>query len=67
MEGNELGKVKSFECPLCSGFLPIRIDKKRKPYVICPRCGIQMFVRYEEGIERLKSKTVIKRLSDTLH
>lgn len=59
--------VRAFHCPLCNEPLPLRIDKKGKPYVMCPSCGIQMFVRYEKGIERLKKKTVTKKLSETLY
>jgi len=63
---NEFGEVEAFPCPLCNEYLPVKDDKKGKPYVMCPDCGVQMFIRYALGIERLKSKTVIKRLDETL-
>ena len=30
----------------------MRDSKKRKPYVVCDPCGVQMFVRSPSGIER---------------
>lgn len=54
MEKAELKlKDKSYDCPLCENELPIRIDKRKKPYVICDDCGLQMFIRYPKGIDRL--------------
>ena len=44
-----------FPCPVCQGLLPVRSDRKGKPYVICDHpCGLQMFVRRPEGIRRLR-------------
>lgn len=45
--------MSSFPCPVCQKPLKIRWSKKDKPYVVCA-CGVQMFVRYEAGIERLE-------------
>ncbi len=44
----------SFPCPLCNQNLDVRLSKKNKPYVICDYCGLQMFIRKHEGIERFK-------------
>jgi len=44
---------ETFPCPLCKKERRIRWTKKEKPYLICDRCGVQMFVRYEEGIMKL--------------
>ena len=47
------GSVDYFPCPICRGLLPVRTDRKGKPYVHCDRpCGLQMFVRGKEGIQR---------------
>lgn len=41
-----------FPCPICGTGLDVRDSKKRKPYVVCDPCGVQMFVRSPSGIER---------------
>jgi len=43
-----------FRCPLCQRSLEIRETKKEKPYLTCDHCGLQMFVRYRKGIQRLE-------------
>lgn len=43
---------RRFPCPLCGEGLDVRESKKRKPYVICNPCGVQLFVRGEKGIRR---------------
>ncbi len=44
-----------FPCPLiCGDRLEIRESKKGKPYIVCNTCGLQMFVRTEDGIRRFK-------------
>lgn len=40
-------------CFLCGHFLPIKLTKKDKPVLICNSCGLQAFIRYPKGIERL--------------
>jgi hypothetical protein len=40
-------------CFLCGNRLDQRIDKNEKRYFICDPCGIQLFVRRKQGIERL--------------
>ena len=42
---------KLFPCPVCTEGLEVRRSKKDKPYVICQRCGVQMFVRNRPGIQ----------------
>ena len=39
-----------FPCPVCGEALEVRQSKKRKPYVVCDPCGVQMFVRGAGGI-----------------
>ncbi len=40
-------------CLLCGKTLEKRTDKNGKPYFVCDPCGIQMFIRRKDGIERL--------------
>ena len=41
-------------CFLCGRKLEKRMSRKNgKPYFVCDRCGIQLFVRGKQGIERL--------------
>jgi hypothetical protein len=40
-------------CFLCIKDLPKRIDKNRKPYFVCEPCGMQIFIRRKQGIEKL--------------
>jgi hypothetical protein len=40
-------------CLLCGNKLERRSDKHAKPYFVCDSCGIQLFVRKKQGIERL--------------
>lgn len=35
--------------------MDVRETKKRKPYVVCDPCGVQMFVRGARGIERFEA------------
>ncbi len=53
MSGKELLN-KKFPCPLCKDLLEIKLSKKHLPYFICESCGVQMFIRYENGAKRLK-------------
>lgn len=45
---------REFPCPLCGAGLPILASKRRKPYFVCNRCGVQVFVRGKVGIFKLK-------------
>jgi predicted RNA-binding Zn-ribbon protein involved in translation (DUF1610 family) len=40
----------AFPCPICTELREVRLTKKRKPYITCDPCGIQMFVRGPAGI-----------------
>jgi predicted RNA-binding Zn-ribbon protein involved in translation (DUF1610 family) len=40
-----------FPCPVCTEPREVRITKKKKPYIVCDACGIQMFIRGSAGIE----------------
>ena len=60
-----------FPCPLCGQALDVRQTKKKKPYVICDPCGVQLFVRSRAGMEsfeRLMSdaerRNIWQRLED---
>lgn len=41
-----------FPCPVCGEGLDVRTQKRGKPYVICNRCGVQLFIRLEAGIRK---------------
>lgn len=53
---------QTYPCPLCNNELEIRItnkdlfDRNKIPYIVCDNCGVQMFVRYDKGIKRLKNR-----------
>lgn len=56
MKTEEL-RGKKLNCPLCKEKVEIRLDEKhQKPYLICNPCGVQLFIRREDGINRLKNK-----------
>lgn len=48
-------------CLLCGKDLEKRLTKKGKPLFVCNPCGVQMFIRRAEGIEKLE------RLIKTVH
>lgn len=39
-----------FPCPVCLDPREVRMTKKKKPYITCDPCGIQLFVRGPAGI-----------------
>jgi hypothetical protein len=42
-------------CILCGRKLEKRISRKNgKPYFVCDPCGIQLFIRRQQGIEKLE-------------
>lgn len=60
-----------FPCPICGEGLEVRESKRRKPYVVCNACCVQMFVRCEPGIRRFETlvsdaeaRNIWERLSD---
>jgi transcription elongation factor Elf1 len=46
----DLSGNKRFPCPVCTGPREVRLTKKKKPYITCDPCGIQVFVRGPSGI-----------------
>ena len=42
-----------FPCFLCGEFIEIKYSKRNKPYFICDPCGLQAFIRRDNGINRL--------------
>ncbi len=46
----ELNGNRMFPCPICTDPREVRLTKKRKPYVTCDPCGIQVFIRGPAGI-----------------
>jgi DNA-directed RNA polymerase subunit RPC12/RpoP len=60
-----------FPCPLCGQGLDVRQTKKKKPYVICDPCGVQLFVRskagvhiFEQLVSEAEQRNIWKRLDD---
>jgi len=60
-----------FPCPLCGKPLDVRATKKKKPYVICDPCGVQLFIRskagmrsFEQLVSDAEQRNVWKRLED---
>jgi transcription elongation factor Elf1 len=43
---------KFFPCPICKDKLLVKYTFKHKPYCICESCGVQLFVRSENGIKK---------------
>ncbi len=43
-----------FPCPICGEGLAVLESKKKKPYVVCNACGVQMFVRTVPGIQKFE-------------
>ena len=52
--------MPKIRCFLCDEQVLVKRTRKKKPYIVCDRCGLQMFVRYEKGIKRLKDKVYIQ-------
>ena len=60
-----------FPYPLCSKPLDVRETKKKKPYVICDACGVQLFVRskagmrsFEQLVREADQSNIWRRLDD---
>jgi predicted RNA-binding Zn-ribbon protein involved in translation (DUF1610 family) len=45
---------KAFPCPVCGSDLQLRVARTQKPYCHCDPCGLQLFFRGKNGIQRLK-------------
>lgn len=43
-----------YPCPICSTLLDVRLSKKGRPYLTCDDCGMQLFVRTDEGVKRFE-------------
>ena len=43
-----------FPCPTCGRGREVQIDRRGKPYISCYPCGIQLFVRLDEGIDKME-------------
>lgn len=43
-----------FPCPVCAQTREVRTTKKEKPYLVCDPCGVQLFVRGQDGIEEFR-------------
>jgi len=47
--------MPSVPCLLCGKQLDRRTDKNGKHYLICNPCGMQLFIRRQQGMENLSS------------
>jgi DNA-directed RNA polymerase subunit RPC12/RpoP len=47
--------MSSLSCFLCGRKLEQRLSKRHKPYFVCDPCGIQLFIRRKQGIQRLNA------------
>ncbi len=47
---NGLTSKQMFPCPVCAVPREVLLTKKRKPYLTCNPCGVQVFVRGPAGI-----------------
>jgi transcription elongation factor Elf1 len=63
--------ARLFPCPLCGRGLDVRQTKKKKPYVICDPCGVQLFIRSKAGMQSFEQliadaeqRNIWKRLDD---
>ncbi len=71
MSDGLLGGKKMFACPVCATPCDVRITKKKKPYITCDPCGIQLFVRgpawisaFSRAIERGGSGGTLSNLRE---
>jgi transcription elongation factor Elf1 len=65
----ELSGNNLFPCPVCTDLREVRLTKKKKPYITCDPCGIQLFVRASAGISafnRLIERATAQGLWTTL-
>ena len=42
---SQLNGSNVFPCPVCLDPREVKLTKKKKPYITCDPCGIQLFVR----------------------
>ena len=63
------GNTDKFPCPVCTDPCEVRLTKKKKPYITCHPCGIQLFVRGPAGIaafNSLRAQPATRSLLNTL-
>jgi ribosomal protein L37AE/L43A len=51
-------------CPVCDILVPVKLTHRGKPYWQCDSCGVQVFVRRKEGIERFRDSDAKKHKED---
>jgi hypothetical protein len=49
-------RPKEMPCPVCGVLVPVKSTHRGKPYWQCDGCGVQVFVRRQEGMKRLEDK-----------
>ncbi len=62
---------RMFPCPVCTDPREVRLTKKKKPYVTCDPCGIQVFIRgpagiasFERLVDRAEGEDLWTRIKD---
>lgn len=50
--------VEHCKCPVCFKLLLVKYSNRKKPYLICNECGMQLFIRGEKA-RKLFAKQVI--------
>ena len=57
MKDTKMDNKEYFPCPICKKMLIVELTKNEKPYCTCNDCGVQLFIRGKEGINRFKKLT----------
>ena len=56
---------KEFPCPVCGEWCKVKVTKKEKPYYFCDWCGVQVFIRAQDGVRKFaafKGSDLLKSL-----
>ena len=56
-----------YPCPLCGQSIPIKSSKRGKPYLVCDPCGVQLFIRKEPGILKLRELVEANKYDPVTH
>ncbi len=62
-----MSKDQFHPCPLCGELKQVKSSKKIKPYYVCDACGVQVFVRCEEGVQILAKIKEDPELTEALN
>jgi len=48
----DMDNRRQYPCPVCTEPREVRITRKKKPYLVCDPCGVQLFIRGAAGISQ---------------